>query len=636
MNAREPQVTWAYSKNAKTRIAELGNKIISEFLAEVPAADRKKAYACIKTIPGFRPDNDLGLKEKGRRLVSALTQVPDANSKSHTAEWTALSFAWLGWGKHQFPLQFPEPTGEQISNEHEALTSFLRSLVPENNFSVCREDVERLLLFSPFAMTESIKSDIAGMPTRVALEEAKKAAKIPVELDSLKRQFASRENDIAELRDSMNVIRTQSESLHRTTEELHAHVAELMSELSKMKLAQKSAHLQSDEASRVFEQNLRKLETDLSNTVDVLKIKFDDATERAEIIIADVGSNSEAVRRMESAVASLQEATVTSTDSPASRALTPVDTTQTRYPNIRYKLDGLTQGRAELPLTLFHDAKSAHSVLTRNLTAIGVRKVDAVLVAATVLTGVVTGQLVQFTGSFAELMVEAVSTALSANGTLFWRVPLGLQDGSETDFVLAQLNDDPSFVGCIAVVGVNKSAFEIYGDRLANSVAKSQLGIRSSLSEIPLLATFANGSGILPAGPELCCLGPVVDSDTVIWGRANKHATITTGRLNSVSWTELIEPAKTDEDVEQVIRSLSSFGFSSKLWERSARNAVLALRSLDKLVGKGHSENFLRHWLLPWARANETPTDVLRELVTKMESSWFDESVIESVLPRES
>jgi hypothetical protein len=239
--------------------------------------------------------------------------------------------------------------------------------------------------------------------------------------------------------------------------------------------------------------------------------------------------------------------------------------------------------------------------------------------------------LVQFAGSFAELVAEAVAAALSDSQALFWRVPLGLQDSSETEFVLSQLKKDASPVGCIAIVGVNKSAFEIYGDRLANSVAKSQLGIRNSLPDIPLLATFVNGSGVLPPGPELCCLGPVIDSDALIWGRANKHATVTAGRLNSASWKELVEPAKMDEDMEQVIRSLPKFSFSTKLWERTARNALLILRRLDKLAGVEHSENFLMHWLLPWARANETPIDVLRDLLAKMESSWLNEKVIETV-----
>jgi hypothetical protein len=631
MNAREPRVAWVYSQEAKARIAEVGNKEIARFLAEVPVPDRKRAYACIKTISGFRPDTDAELKEKGKRLVSALSQAPDANSKSHAAEWTAFSFAWLSWGKHQFQSQFPEPPSEPIVDEHEALTSFLRRIVPEQNITVCREDIERLLLFSGFPLTDKTTADVSWIPTRAALEQAKNAAKIPAELESLKRQVKSRESEIVDLRDSVNAVRVQAETLHRKVGESHGQLSEFMSEISELKSAQDSAQSQSSELGRAFDRNVRGLESGLSKIAEELNSKFGDITEKAEVLASSLASNQEAVCRLESAVASLQETAAMPATSLANHALPSVNAAPTRYPDVQYKLDGLVTEHSDLTVTSFKDAKTALSVLTRNLSAIGVRKDDSVLVAATVLTGVVAGQLVQFAGSFAELVAEAVAAALSDSQALFWRVPLGLQDSSETEFVLSQLKKDASPVGCIAIVGVNKSAFEIYGDRLANSVAKSQLGIRNSLPDIPLLATFVNGSGVLPPGPELCCLGPLIDSDALIWGRANKHATVTAGRLNSASWKELVEPAKMDEDMEQVIRSLPKFSFSTKLWERTARNALLILRRLDKLAGVEHSENFLMHWLLPWARANETPIDVLRDLLAKMESSWLNEKVIETV-----
>ncbi|PRY04688.1 hypothetical protein [Paraburkholderia sp. BL25I1N1] len=636
MNAREPRAAWIYSQESKARIAELGSKVIAGFLAEVPLPDRKKAFACIKTVSGFRPDTELELKEKGKRFVSALAQGPDSNSKSHAAEWAAFSFAWLSWGKHKFQSQFPEPPSEPIVDEHEALVLFLRKLVPEQNVTVCREDVEKLLLFSGFPLTDTTTADVSWIPTRSALEQAKKAARIPAELESLKRQVKSRENEIVDLRDSANAVRAQTENLHRKLGDSLSQISEIKSDFSKLKSAQDSVQSRNSEMARAFEQDVSELERGLSTVAEEWKSRFGDMTEKAEFLTSNLAANQEAVLRLENVVASLQERAATPATSSATHVLAPASATLTRHPDVQYRSHGLATEQSDVTVTSFNDARTALSVITRNLSAIGVRKDDSVLVAATVLTGVVAGQLVQFAGSFAELVLEAVAAALSDSQALFWRVPLGLQDGSETDFVFSQFKKNTSPAGCVAVVGVNKSAFEIYGDRLANAVAKSQLGIRSSLSDIPLLATFVNGSGVLPPGPELCCLGPVIDSDALIWGRANKYATVTTGRLNSASWKELVEPAKTDEDIEQIIRSLPDFSFSTKLWERTARNALLILRRLDKLAGVEHSENFLMHWLLPWARTNGMPMGVLRDLLTRTESSWLDEKVIETVLAQAS
>lgn len=75
MNARDPRAPWTYSQEARKRIAELGSKQIAGFLAEIPLPDRKIAYACIKSVTGFRPDSEAAFKEKARRFVAALTHV---------------------------------------------------------------------------------------------------------------------------------------------------------------------------------------------------------------------------------------------------------------------------------------------------------------------------------------------------------------------------------------------------------------------------------------------------------------------------------------------------------------------------------------------------------------------------------
>lgn len=93
-----------------------------------------------------------------------------------------------------------------------------------------------------------------------------------------------------------------------------------------------------------------------------------------------------------------------------------------------------------------------------------------------------------------------------------------------------------------------------------------------------------------------------------------------------------MEPAKTDEDIEHVIRVLPNFSLSMKIWERTARNALLILRRLDKLMEVGHSGSFLKHWLLPWARANGMKNELLRELLAKTDGDWLDRTVIEQTL----
>jgi hypothetical protein len=632
MNARDPVAPWTYSQEAKKRIAELGSKQIAGFLAEIPLSDRKVAYSCIKSVTGFRPDSESALKEKGRRFVAALSQVPDQHSKSHTAEWTAFSFAWLSWGNQRFQSQFPGSPDEPITDERETVETFIRKLVPEQNLTVCREDVERLLVFSGFVLTDKSAPDLAWIPTRSALEQARKAAKIPAEVESLKRQLKLRENEIAELRNTTDAIRAEADSLKLKFAASFGRISEIRAELSDFQSRQSNAQSQNGELAQTFEQEVRKLESRLSVATEELKSGCAQITDKVANLTSTVAENREAVARLENVLTSVQERVDTPSPSRIYDVSVPIATSSSRTPDVQFTPHSIASEQAGLTVTSIDGAKTALNVIATNLSAIGVRKDDAVLVAATVLAGVVTGQVVQFQGSFAELLVEAVAAALSDNPMLSWRVPLGLQDGSETSYVLSRMSSEGTAAGCIAILGANKSAFEVYGDRFTTAVAKMQLGLKGPVPDVPLLATFVGGSGVLPPGPEFCCLGPNIDSDSLSWGRANKRTTATIGRLNSGSWSELLEPAKTDEDIEHVIRALPNFSFSMKLWERTARNALLILRRLDKLMEVVHSESFLKHWLLPWARANGMNNELLRELLAKTEGDWLDGAVIEQTL----
>ena len=631
MNARDPRAPWTYSQEAKRRIAELGSKQIASFLAEIPLSDRKVAYQCIKSVAGFRPDSESALREKGRRFVAALTQMSDQNSKAHTAEWIAFSFAWLRWGTHRFQSQFPGAPDEPIVDEREAVATFVRQLVPAQNLTVCREDVERLLMFSGFALTDMSAPDIAWIPTRSVLEQVRKTAKIPAEVDSLKEQLQSRESEIAELRSTTTAIRTEAEYLKSKLAESLDQISELRAELSEFQSAQDDTKAQNGELARIFEHEVREVERRLSMATEELKSGFGHITERAKHLTSSISETRETVARLESVITSLQEP-ANANPPPIIDTSEPIAANLNRVPDVQLMQNSIASEQLGLPVTTIHDAKAALNAITTNLSAIGVGKDDAVLVAATVLAGVVAGQVVQFQGAFAELLVEAVAAALSDSPMLSWRVPLGLQDGSETNFVLAHLSREGTAAGCIAILGANKSAFEVYGDRLTTAVAKMQLGIKGQVSNVPLMATFVGGSGVLPPGPEFCCLGPTIDSDSLSWGRANRRTIAIVGRLNSGSWTELVEPAKTDEDIEHVIRTLPNFSLSIKLWERTARNALLILRRLEKLMARGHSSNFLKHWLLPWARANGMKNEFLREVLAKTEGEWLDENIVEQIL----
>lgn len=632
MNARDPRVPWTYSQEAKKRIAGLGSKEIAEFLSEIPLSDRKVAYRCIKSVAGFRPDSESAFREKGRRFVAALTQTSDQGSNAHIAEWGAFSYAWLSWGSQRFQSQFPGPPDEPIADEREAVESFIKQLVPEQNLTVCREDVERLLLFSGFALRDETPLDLARIPSRSTLAQARKAAMLPAEVEYLKEQLKSREAEIAVLRNTTDAIRTEAEDLKSQLAESLSQISSFRDELSNFELAQKNAQIQNGELSQTLEHDVRELESRLTAMTEKVQARFANIDEEADHLTSVIAENQETVARLVNVITSVQERVDTPSPPQIVRAPEPMAASLIGAPDVQLTPHSIASKQMELTVTAINDAETALNAISTNLSVIGLRKDDAVLVAASVLTGVVAGQLVQFRGAFAELLVEAVAAALSDSPMLSWRVPIGLRDSGDASFVLSRISSAGESAGCIAIFGANKSAFEVYGDRVTTVVAKMQLGLDAQTPNVPLMATFVGGSGVLPAGPEFCCLGPHIDSDALNWVKANRRTTAMIGRLTLGSWTELVEPAKINEDIDQVIRALPVFSLSTKLWERTARNAMLILSALEMPGSMRPSTNFLKHWLLPWARANGIKNELLYERLIKTEGGWFDWDEVQRML----
>lgn len=219
------------------------------------------------------------------------------------------------------------------------------------------------------------------------------------------------------------------------------------------------------------------------------------------------------------------------------------------------------------------------------------------------MAAIICGQLIQFKGSTADLIADAVAAAVG--GAIFheWRVPVGLvSEDAATDCLEVVAESS----GCLLLKGANRSAFEVYGSAIRDVVARRQFAT-SVNSRLVLIASWTHGPAAFPDGGTLSELGPVFDTDEfAMRGLSAQMPLMQFGQLTVDDWKALHNQAEnTPLALLSTLRErLGQVDFApGNLWLRIADRAYAQLR----LVLQGPSERALhtvmKQWALPWAQS---------------------------------
>jgi hypothetical protein len=195
---------------------------------------------------------------------------------------------------------------------------------------------------------------------------------------------------------------------------------------------------------------------------------------------------------------------------------------------------------------------------------------------------------------------------------------MGLCDGNEMRSVIEHMQKNSSVEKCLLLRGINKSAFEIYGDDLKELLVSDIIGAAHNPPRMFNVATWAEGPAALSGGAVLSSLGPVINTDNLHWGRAKPdrqfNATLDMGAIIS----KVQETVDTEEVADLTTEIVCTFAPCSQLHRRALSVTVANLLGLCKGNDAMSYRLVVTYWGLPWAAAIGLPQECISTAIQKI------------------
>lgn len=278
--------------------------------------------------------------------------------------------------------------------------------------------------------------------------------------------------------------------------------------------------------------------------------------------------------------------------------------------------EALVSGDLSSSAVIGEDPSTAVQLCARladELRANGLVVGSARLVARDVIAAGLAGQMPVFAGSIATLVASTCAVSCAGGAAQVLRVPVGLLDDSGfrdcLDETILRTRGSET-LSALVVEGLNRSAFEVYGEALREMVAERVMGIRDRAPALVVLGTLATGPAALPATPALCELGPIIDTDTLTLSTAVTGPAPHGQRVSSSLWRTWATGARRIEAGSSDISALCSAmaGEESLLWKRVVAVAHACLQALADASPVGTpAQALVAGWLLPRAAAAGVP-----------------------------
>ncbi|AJP52374.1 hypothetical protein ACEK06_14405 [Pseudomonas brenneri] len=617
-------MSYYYSQEARVRISAFEQQYLTDFIEEVPHSYRKSAYNRLSAIDGFRSGSPADFKAKQKRLISHLLH-PQGGAKGE-ADWKTFANFWVAWARHHLDSDFP--AGDKLLPANDAGPLFLTGLA-ERFPDAPRETVERLIVFSGFADHDESQTVLGKFRPASTVARDRLLDALPKRVDTIEDSIKILQADTEQAAETIESLRSKIENLmqdvgdvsERAAQstndlfELHAMADHLLAAderlVSTLRALQENAQ-RADAAAEAADGNARSLR----EAVEVLAGRADGWDEAA----AHLG----AIEDQLGAITAREKTWLGTTEAVAGLS-DRLEALQSNLGRVRNSTAPTSQVRlfeaeAQGPVVEIRSVETACELISINLQACGIVKGAAQTVARQALAALAAGQLIQFSGSLADMATDAAAAAVGGLIYHEWRVPVGLVSDEAAAECLDMVGDTS---GCLALKGANRSAFEVYGYAVRDAITRRQLGM-PAYPRLALIASWAQGPAAFPDGGTLAELGPVFDTDALpMRGVTSRTLSLKYGHLTCDAWDQL-EGFASDISGSLVSELKALFEEAhfqpGNLWTRCAERAYLRLRAS---LGASETEDLhamLKHWALPWAKATGCPIDDLTRVAEQVMS----------------
>ncbi|SET80840.1 hypothetical protein [Pseudomonas graminis] len=605
-------MSYQYGQEARERISAFGLAKIAEFIEEVPHTYRKNYYDRQPPISGFRRSSPPEFKEKQRRLIGHILH-PQSGQKGD-ADWKTFANFWVAWAINRLGEDFP--AGDRSAPQADAAPIFIETMA--NKFpDAPREILERLIAFSGFADHADTQAALGRFRPESTLARDRMIDGLPGRLDKIEGYFEIAETAAEEVAEHIELLESAMSSLLKNVEDVSVRIQGAVSEAADLRAEfNTSAELteQLAEAVQALDYVGRKNTEALASTDDRVEL----ATQKLNALSDQATIWDEASTQVLELKGLVDQINLQAPD--WAQSAEAVAVLSERMESLQTNLNKLGSGsghgqqqvrllevEAQGPIVEIRTVENACELIACNLQASGIVKGAAISVARVVVAGLASGQMIQFSGSLADFVADAVAAAVGGPTFHEWRVPVGLisEEAASDCF-----DEAAGTSGCLLLKGANRSAFEIYGTAIRDVVTRRQLSIATNHS-LALISSWAQGPAAFPDGGTLAELGPVINTDSLqMRGVSSRLPSLKYGCLRSKSWDQLEgfsneTPSSLIPDLQELLDE-SSFN-PGNLWTRSAYRAYLQLRSTPGGSEGGDLHSMLMFWACPWAKTSGGP-----------------------------
>ncbi len=604
-------MSYQFSQEAKERISALGQAAVVDFIDEIPLDLRRVVYDRLPRIQGFRPGTPAELKEKQKRLIGHLIHP----QSSQTSDWKNFALLWDAWARQRFGKTFPK--GDSSEPTLDAATNFLQVLA--NNFpGAAREDMTRLFIFSGFPDHPETVEMLERFRPASSLARDQMIDELPARLGEIDSRLGATEVATADAADRIGWLEVNSTSLARNMEDAAGEIDRSTNAITELQVALNAETARSETIEKAIDtldiagKKLAEVAITSEARTDILEQRVRELVARGDgwdglavevagikIAVADLTARevdwigaTETIGALTERVAALERILAGNNSEPVTR------------PQVR-----LIENNQEGQLFDILSVGRASTMIASNLLAVGVTKGAAVSVARQTVAALIAGQMVQFSGSLADIAADAVAAAIGGPTYHEWRVPVGLVSDEAASNCVEVVAESS---GCLLLKGANLSAFEVYGAAVRDIVMRRQFSA-SSNGRLALIASWAQGPAAFPNGGTLAELGPVFDTDTLpMRGVSAKLPQLMFGSLMKKAWGELegLDNNASEPVAGELVELLRAVGFEGGgLWKRIANHVHAILRAMPGGSPEADLHSLLISWAIPWAKATGGPTE---------------------------
>ncbi len=611
-----------YLKEKRAFILNKSKDELWAFFNEIYNPKKKKLIDSLPKVPGFRPHNPEGVRQRFITLIKE-AKGSETSSKSQTA-WERISHIWIAWiGSHSV-LQ------ECLENYDNSADFEKGNIIPPNTsldigcFTYLAEVnqlphslIQRFYEFGYFQPDSTIEFIIKNIEVKQGLDNVlKRVSALENNDEKLENQlsvFETLPNQVEKLSQVVNAINYQLDNMTVSTVDLDKFKQQV-EELEKSVIDK--VELLNQTVTDKFKQQVEELEKTLIDKVDMLSQKVADSPKKSAL-----DNLKQQINKLEKEVTEQGELFFDELDQH--------HTTAPANENVGYTVQtGLYTSQLELTNTpkILSSKDDFINHLTCNLkAAAGLIKGSAEKLAKEILAGLAAGELIVFSGSLAFNIAQVCSQALAAKQQpTVIHIPIGLLNGQQfSDYLQTAIKKAKmsEHVCAIIIEGINRSALESYAVALRQMITQRLLGQTDLAPHIVFFGTLVEGVATLPVPIELCELGPIFNTDVLGWRSQLNTTAYEGGAIPTQDWQSWMT---TDDNASSLKNELidSPIFYPSQLWQLCVRQAYCYLVDIFDDSEESILNSLAFGWLIPRA-------------VAATEEDWMEikEWLLEHVFP---